>query len=141
MKNHEYSESLPMLTCRTGSASIAHTEQEIIVRNRESFQSMKYRFSTFMSSVLIAALVVVPVLCQTDWPTYGHDAGSTHYSPLKQIDTKNVSKLTRSWTFHMNSADSAATAAATPAAGAGGGRGGGKGVAAVYPPPRSSPVE
>ena len=40
----------------------------------------------------------------TDWPTYGHDPGSTHYSPLKQIDTTNVSKLTRAWTFHMNSA-------------------------------------
>ena len=72
---------------------------------------MKYRFSLVMSSVLITALVV-PVLGQTDWPTYGHDAASTHYSPLKQIDTKNVTKLTRSWTFHMNSADSTATPAA-----------------------------
>jgi quinoprotein glucose dehydrogenase len=87
---------------------------------------MKYRFSLVMSSVLITALVV-PVLGQTDWPTYGHDAASTHYSPLKQIDTKNVTKLTRSWTFHMNSADSASTAAATSAAGAGGGRGRGGG--------------
>ncbi len=38
---------------------------------------------------------------QTDWPTYGHDPGSMRYSPLKQIDSSNVGKLTRAWTYHM----------------------------------------
>jgi len=37
---------------------------------------------------------------QTDWPTYGHDPGGTHYSPLLQITAANVSKLRRSWTYH-----------------------------------------
>ena len=88
---------------------------------------MKYRLSMFMGSLIAITGLVVSVIGQTDWPTYGHDPGSTHYSPLKQIDKTNVSKLTRAWTFHMNSAG----AEATPAAGADGarrrGRGGGGG--------------
>ena len=88
---------------------------------------MKYRLSMFMSSLIAITVLVVSVTGQTDWPTYGHDPGSTHYSPLKQIDTTNVSKLTRAWTFHMNSADSAATPSAAPPAGAGAGRGRGGG--------------
>jgi glucose dehydrogenase len=35
-----------------------------------------------------------------DWPVYGHDAGGTRYSPLKQINTANVSRLQRAWTYH-----------------------------------------
>jgi membrane-bound PQQ-dependent dehydrogenase (glucose/quinate/shikimate family) len=35
-----------------------------------------------------------------DWPVYGHDAGSTRFSPLAQINRHNVSKLTVAWTFH-----------------------------------------
>ncbi|HWD99733.1 MAG TPA: pyrroloquinoline quinone-dependent dehydrogenase, partial [Bryobacteraceae bacterium] len=36
----------------------------------------------------------------TDWPVFGHDAAATRYSPLKQIDTGNVARLERAWTFH-----------------------------------------
>ena len=35
-----------------------------------------------------------------DWPVYGHDAAGTRYSPLKQINTANVSRLQRAWTYH-----------------------------------------
>ena len=35
-----------------------------------------------------------------DWPAYGRDPGGIRYSPLDQIDTKNVSKLQRAWTYH-----------------------------------------
>ncbi|HEY2014742.1 MAG TPA: pyrroloquinoline quinone-dependent dehydrogenase [Bryobacteraceae bacterium] len=34
------------------------------------------------------------------WTAYGHDQGGTRYSPLKQIDTRNVSKLKVAWTYH-----------------------------------------
>src|SRR2546421_12652061 len=85
---------------------------------------MKFRLSLVMSSLVAVTGLVVSMSAQTDWPTYGHDPGSTHYSPLKQIDTTNVSRLTRAWTFHMNAPDPAATPAATPPAGAAGGRGG-----------------
>jgi len=39
-------------------------------------------------------------MAQTDWPVYGHDPSGTRYSTLKQINTGNVSKLQRAWTFH-----------------------------------------
>src|SRR5947208_10428761 len=89
---------------------------------------MKHRLSMFISSLIAITGLVVPVSGQTDWPTYGHDPGSTHFSPLKQINTTNVSNLTRTWTFRMNSSEAPAVAPAPAgAAGARGGRGGGGG--------------
>jgi glucose dehydrogenase len=32
---------------------------------------------------------------------YGHDAGSTRFSPLNQINAQNVKQLVRVWTYHM----------------------------------------
>jgi len=32
---------------------------------------------------------------------YGHDLGSTRFSPLKQINTRNVSKLSKAWSYDM----------------------------------------
>ena len=29
----------------------------------------------------------------TDWPSHGRDAGAVRFSPLKQINTQNVSQL------------------------------------------------
>lgn len=37
---------------------------------------------------------------QTDWPAFGHDPGGMRYSPLRQINVQNVSRLERAWTFH-----------------------------------------
>ncbi len=34
------------------------------------------------------------------WVAYGHDAGGTRYSPLKQINRTNVVKLRPAWTYH-----------------------------------------
>jgi len=50
--------------------------------------------------VFTVALVAYTLGAQTDWPVYGHDAGGMRYSPLKQINTANVSTLHRSWTYH-----------------------------------------
>ena len=55
-------------------------------------------FTVILCSLIIPAL---PGTCQTDWPMYGHDHGSTRYSPLKQINTQNVQHLTTAWTYHM----------------------------------------
>ena len=41
---------------------------------------------------------------QSDWPTAGHDPGAQRFSPLKQINAKNVTKLQRAWTFHTGDA-------------------------------------
>lgn len=35
-----------------------------------------------------------------DWPVYGRDPGGQRYSPLKQINTKNVDQLQPAWTYH-----------------------------------------
>lgn len=63
--------------------------------------------------LLRTAVIVVAALAalyaQSDWPLYRHDTSGTGYSPLKQIDTANVAKLVRAWTFSL---------AAAPAAGA-----------------------
>jgi quinoprotein glucose dehydrogenase len=36
---------------------------------------------------------------QQDWPVYGGTTNNNHYSPLAQINRKNVSNLTVAWTF------------------------------------------
>ena len=77
-----------------------------------------------------------------DWPMYTHDLAGTRYSPLQQIDTGNVSKLTEAWSFSLRApgappgADDEAPGRGFPPApeppaarggraGTGGGRGGG----------------
>jgi glucose dehydrogenase len=51
----------------------------------------------------ILALLFLPaaVRAQTDWRYPGNDPQSTRYSPLSQINTRNVTKLRRAWTFHV----------------------------------------
>ena len=36
-----------------------------------------------------------------DWPMYNRDLGGTRYSPLTQINTTNVEKLTKAWSFRL----------------------------------------
>ncbi|HEY4359432.1 MAG TPA: PQQ-binding-like beta-propeller repeat protein [Bryobacteraceae bacterium] len=62
---------------------------------------------------LLAAATVLPLftplLAQSssptpapgDWPMYSHDLAGTRYSPLTQINAKNVSKLQPAWTYHL----------------------------------------
>src|SRR5688500_7088030 len=57
-------------------------------------------------------LIVTPLAlaASSDWPVYGGDAGTSRYSPLKQINTGNASKLQVAWTFHTgDSTDRPAT--------------------------------
>lgn len=62
--------------------------------------------------MLVVSAVGFKAHGQTDWPNYSHDAGGTRYSPLKQINRKNVTKLKLAWTF-----DTTATVVAGPRAG------------------------
>src|SRR6185369_4766257 len=36
-----------------------------------------------------------------DWLTYGLTPGETRYSPLKQIDTTNISRLGLAWSYEV----------------------------------------
>src|SRR5580692_2067986 len=70
----------------------------------------------------------------SDWPMYTRDLAGTRYSPLKQINAGNVSKLTEAWKFDLRAPttparpgddpDPFAGAAGGGGAGGGGGRGG-----------------
>lgn len=47
-----------------------------------------------------ALLCYCGALCaQTDWQSYGGDAGSMRYSPLTQINSGNAAQLTQAWVF------------------------------------------
>jgi len=53
----------------------------------------------------VTAGALLPVFPQVipqkdDWPAYGRDPGGTRYSPLAQINTANVTRLQRAWTYH-----------------------------------------
>src|SRR5581483_10063149 len=52
-----------------------------------------------LPAILVLAVLPIPLPAQTDWPVYGHDPGGMRYSPLKQIDARNVSKLELAWTY------------------------------------------
>lgn len=56
--------------------------------------------------LLLLALALGVVVCQPgmcaarDWIAYAHDGAGTRYSPLIQINRKNVSQLKIAWIFH-----------------------------------------
>ena len=58
----------------------------------------------FLGTFLLAG-VVVPLLYaqQGEWPAYGHDPSGQRYSPLTQINPKNVSKLKLAWQYGIDS--------------------------------------
>src|ERR1700730_6923981 len=58
-----------------------------------------------LTIILLTAAVASVAGAQTDWPIYGHDPGGLQYSPLKAIDTRNVSKLQVAWTYDTRPAD------------------------------------
>jgi quinoprotein glucose dehydrogenase len=47
---------------------------------------------------LLGFRLLLPAFAQ-EWPYYGGDPGGLKYSPLKQIDPSNVSRLKVAWTF------------------------------------------
>ena len=52
--------------------------------------------------LLIVASAALPALyAQNDWPSWGHDSTNQRFSPLKQINISNVSKLTPAWSYRM----------------------------------------
>jgi glucose dehydrogenase len=62
---------------------------------------MKAKLSMAVGHVCLFVCLGAAAQQATDWPAYGHDAGSSRFSPLAAINTKNVSTLQRAWTYHM----------------------------------------
>ena len=74
---------------------------------------MRLRQTTFLCAALAMGALVfatgsIGVAQQTparspdaDWPTYNRDLAGTRYSPLTQINTQNVTRLTKVWTYRL----------------------------------------
>src|SRR5215469_4335135 len=65
-------------------------------------------------SVLLA-IVVLPAAGQKEaqkeageWPMYNRDLAGTRYSPLAQINSRNVGRLERAWSYRLGFDSSAA---------------------------------
>jgi glucose dehydrogenase len=52
-----------------------------------------------LMALAAAAYVTVVISAQSDWRTYGNDAGHQRFSTLTQITPANVTLLTRAWEF------------------------------------------
>ena len=50
--------------------------------------------------ILVTAILVAGSLRGQEWPYYGGDSGGSKYSPLKQINRRNLAKLEMVWTYH-----------------------------------------
>ena len=56
-----------------------------------------------MKAKSTAVLLLLLVACTAwgqDWRFYGADSGGTRFSPLQQINRKNVNAIKRAWTYH-----------------------------------------
>lgn len=54
-----------------------------------------------LQAVFFAGVLLPAGWSQTDWPVLGHDAGAMRYSPLDQINAKNVKQLKLAWSFDI----------------------------------------
>ena len=57
-----------------------------------------------MFALAASAMVLAIVAFAQDWPTYGGDAGESHYSALTQITRGNVGKLQLAWEWKTDEA-------------------------------------
>ena len=58
----------------------------------------------FLAAGAVALIPAIAVCAEgTGWPMYGHNYSNTRFSPLKQIDTKNVSDLKLAFAFQFGS--------------------------------------
>src|SRR5271156_4120418 len=62
---------------------------------------MKIRYSLI---VVLSSSIPCLYAQANDWPMYNRDPAGTRYSPLSQINTKNVAKLTKAWSYPLRSA-------------------------------------
>src|SRR4051794_32193735 len=79
------------------------TPERRISSDQESWEGRRLQMAKILTILVVAswAFAVSQVTPQKgDWPVYGHDAAGTRYSPLNQINTANVSRLQRAWTYH-----------------------------------------
>ena len=60
-------------------------------------------FTMEILALTVALAVAAPAaLSQGDWPAYGYDQNGQRYSPLSQINTKNVADLKLAWQYGVD---------------------------------------
>src|SRR5688572_32311932 len=70
---------------------------------------MRMKESIFVCAMLsflfmpVAATQQPAATADSDWEMYRKDQAGTGYSPLTQIDTRNVASLTQAWTLSLQS--------------------------------------
>ncbi len=79
------------------------------IYNIRSFPKLWFRLSvglalSFTGAALALAQSQAPA---EEWRFYGGDAGGTRFSPLRQINRKNIGQLKRAWTYHTGEIDGA----------------------------------
>jgi len=73
-------------------------DHDILIHQGRKIHTRIFTAAIVLGTLLPAFPQAIP---QTgDWPAFGRDPGGTRYSPLDQINTKNVSTLQRAWTYH-----------------------------------------
>ena len=77
---------------------------------------MRSRISAVAAAVLASlflarsgAVEQAPRRADADWPMFRHDDAGTGHSPLAQITTGNAAKLSRVWTYSLQSTAPAPT--------------------------------
>ena len=70
-------------------------------RLRESIMSSR---AFIAASLLILNALAAGAVESADWPTYLGDRANSHYSALKQINTRNVTELQIAWTYSAGGA-------------------------------------
>ena len=67
---------------------------------------MHQKTFTWMAAAILCAVLTPSAKAQKmapgDWPMYRHDVEGSGFSPLKQIDTSNVDKLSQAWTMPLS---------------------------------------
>jgi len=54
-------------------------------------------------AIAITLLILLPLSLSSlshEWPHYGNDIGGSKYSPLTQVNKRNVTRLKPAWTYH-----------------------------------------
>ncbi|HVZ50149.1 MAG TPA: PQQ-binding-like beta-propeller repeat protein [Gemmatimonadaceae bacterium] len=70
-----------------------------------SFRHVRRPTASLLAIVVAAAPAARAAAQQAgEWPSYHHDAASTRYSPLDQVNRDNVAKLAVAWTWKSDSA-------------------------------------
>ena len=66
---------------------------------RDRLQARRLALLADMKFLILSATVALLGAAEHDWPAYGGGPAGNRYSPLKQINRSNVSKLHVAWTY------------------------------------------